>query len=238
VEETETWRGLAAKIKKTQPGVVIVDPVALAVETTNENDNSEQSKIAKRFIDLVKGTSTGLVLVHHTSQSGAKSADQYSARGATSLTNNSRCAWQLTRTEDGLGVLCSNVKQSYGPRLPQVMLERLPGGVLAEVSAVGCSPAELADPVLAWFEDHSGETCLYDVQQHRGKAKPLFESIKADYRAASDGVIVATVKMLLKDGVLLEVERVKEYANRSKRTQLVLEVAPETAENREDEVPF
>ena len=90
------YAALTEEIARRQIDVVIVDPF-VSSHQVEENANSKIDKIAKAWAQVAKTANCVIVLVHHTSKSGAGEVTTLSSRGAVALPDASRTTLVLNR---------------------------------------------------------------------------------------------------------------------------------------------
>lgn len=127
------------------PRLIIIDPL-IKFHALDENVNTEMEQFLTLMTKMAEELGVAIILTHHVGKSAVlngQSSTQQSARGASAIVDQAR--WQVAlstldeKAADKLGVpkedawkylVASNPKINGAARLPDLVLERGPDGVL------------------------------------------------------------------------------------------------------------
>jgi hypothetical protein len=123
--------------------LIVLDPL-VKFNGGNENDNGEMAYLMAVLDKVAERTGAAVLVIHHVSKSGVQNeVTQASVRGASAIVDNARAAFVLTRltkqtgplfgidpADAGRFVMCSFVKNNYGPFVDETMFAVGAEGVL------------------------------------------------------------------------------------------------------------
>lgn len=226
---TDTFRNLAASLKKEPADLCIIDPLAAAALVQSENDNSALNTVAVTLRELARETQCAILLTHHTSKAQRDAADQHASRGGSALTGAARWVLRLIQGGRDCGQLTAAIpKNSYGRGISDITLTRLENGVLREISgaALGKQKEALIEAVVCFVNDHPDLEINPNAvcRNNSTGAKALIRHLGVPPKAAAEAVEKAL------DQELLQLEERQRPGSR--RTYQILAPFPP------DEVPF
>ncbi len=152
-----TFHALAKTLKKQAIDLCIIDPLAAAAVLQSENDNSALNAVAVALRELARDTGSALLLTHHTSKANRDEAGHHASRGGSALTGAARWVLRLIQQPGDRNRLTAGIpKNSYGPGLAGITLQRLDQGVLRELSetALNQHSASLVERVVRFVTEN------------------------------------------------------------------------------------
>ena len=144
-------------LKKQAIDLCIIDPRAAAAVLQSENDNSALNAVAVALRELARDTGSALLLTHHTSKANRDEAGHHASRGGSALTGAARWVLRLIQQPGDRNRLTAGIpKNSYGPGLAGITLQRLDQGVLRELSetALNQHSASLVERVVRFVTEN------------------------------------------------------------------------------------
>lgn len=167
----ETIQEIIARISSyPRPRLLILDPL-IKFHALEENNNAEMAQLLSMLSWLADQLHIAIVLTHHVGKGAVFSGNgntQQSARGATSIVDQSR--WQVSLStidaktantlkipeEDAWRYVYATCPKINGTaKLPDLLLERGPGGVLMR-SALIISPVNRGNRRVVSIDDYMG----------------------------------------------------------------------------------
>lgn len=142
MKRTGAYKTLRDQCAKVKPALVIVDTMSRHIGSLNENVNTEVSVLIRAFEDIAKDTDAAVVILHHENKAAFNRArndgpkpppDMGAVRGATVITGNIRCLWQMDKVSDDV-LKVYNTKLSGFRKHTPVALRFLQSGSLKEIS--------------------------------------------------------------------------------------------------------
>ena len=234
-QPTSAWRQIKRHVLALRPGLVVVDPLAAAMQYP-ENDNGSASLAAAYLRNLATRSGAAVMLTAHTGKGGAGEAGQHAMRGASSMTGACRWHARLIREGEGDALKLIVAKNSAGPRPAPLMLEARTGGCLVEIGPALRDPAQLERLIIDWFSQHPDAAVTPGgVLTKRGDANNLVSDVAAACRWARPKDVNEAVQNLITVGRLAP--RTERTAGRHQREVLEL-LEPVYSESEADDVPF
>jgi len=187
IAETRWFLALERFIEERNIEVVIIDTLSQAAAMKQESDNSEMRVITNSMANLAERKNVVIILVHHSSQSGAEVVSQFSSRGATSLPG--RCKWvcQLVADDADNKVQIHVLKRSYGSRVTAVNLERVEGGALQQIpwpenpDVEDVSVEDVLEWLMDWIRDHPDAPIPYTLHRNNANATEMINKLKSKF---------------------------------------------------------
>ncbi|NLF57461.1 MAG: AAA family ATPase, partial [Candidatus Hydrogenedens sp.] len=235
---TPFYSELLEEARRMRPSMIVVDHLRSAGGGLNGSDPAAMGVVLGLLGELAKESGAAVLVLAHLKKGADADPDPGNVRGASSVTDEARGAWEIRRT--GSDVTLTRTKSNHAQEGVSVKLRLVEsaGSVCLETAGpVFRDPEMLIPEVVAWFKANpAAHVNPSGVLNGRGRnATDLLASVNAVHPWARPTDITAAIKSMISSGRL----SVQTTRTPDRHTTETLALDPDFSEAfDDDDTPF
>ncbi|MBW7865954.1 MAG: AAA family ATPase, partial [Candidatus Hydrogenedentes bacterium] len=237
VVPTPFYSELLGEARRLKPSMIVVDHLRAAGGGLNGNDPSAMGAVLALLGDVARESGAAVLVLAHLKKGAGEAADPGNIRGAGSVTDEARGAWEIRRSDSEATL--TRTKSNHAPEGVSVKLRLVEsaGSVCLETAGpVYRDPEMLTPEIVRWFREHpDAHVNPSGVLNGRGRnATDLAAAVCDVHPWARPADITAALKSLIASGRL----SVQTARTPTRHITETLALDPDFSEDFDDETPF